>query len=217
MKGIPTSKRNLCPVCGNHHGCKIQDDKWVLCLRGSSQQDAPPGYKFIKPLRNSMGGLFGIDEGDRKDGTWQDRIDRINQRRQQERDAVARLLAVEERSSQYRAVLSQLGRSDQHIQILLERGLTLSEIEQVGFRSWEPGKRVTGATSRLAGIDSRGDRLVGSRGIFIPALNPAGRITGAQIKTDSGRPGKYIWLSSARIDGTGNGPQLPNGEPPLFV
>jgi hypothetical protein len=41
MKGIPTSKKNLCPVCGNHHGCKIQDDKWVLCLRGSSQQDSP--------------------------------------------------------------------------------------------------------------------------------------------------------------------------------
>lgn len=164
-----------------------------------------------------MGGLFGIDDGDRADGTWQDRIDRINQRRQRSMEAVARLLAVEERDHQYRAVLSQLGRSDQHIQVLLERGLSLAEIEQVGFRSWEPGKRVTGATSRLAGIDSRGDRLVGSRGIFIPALDPVGRITGAQIKTDSGRPGKYIWLSSHKEDGTGNGPQLPNGELPLFV
>jgi len=57
-KNTSTSKKNLCPVCSNHHGCKIQDDKWVLCLRGSSQQDAPPGYRFVKPLQNGMGGLF---------------------------------------------------------------------------------------------------------------------------------------------------------------
>jgi rhodanese-related sulfurtransferase len=111
-----------------------------------------------------------------------------------------------------------MGLLPQHIQILLERGLTPTEIEQAGFRSWEPGKRVTSTTSQLAGIDSRGDRLVGSWGIFIPAHNPNGNITGAQLKTDNGRPGKYIWLSSRKEDGTGgNGPHLPNGELPLFV
>lgn len=222
MKGISTSKKNLCPVCGNHHGCKIQEDKRVLCLRGSSQQDAPPGYRFIKPLRNGMGGLFGINNSAHSDGTWQDSIDRINQRRQREREATARLLGteelgIEERDRQYQAVMTQLGLSQQHSQTLLERGLTQAEIEQAGLRSWEPGKRVTDATSQLAGIDSKGDRLVGARGIFIPAYDSWGNITGAQLKTDSNRPGKYIWLSSYKEDGTGNGPHLPGGELPLFV
>lgn len=217
MKAISTSKKNLCPVCGNHHGCKIQEDELVLCLRSSSQQDAPPGYRFIKSLRNGMGGLFGIDDGSSDQGTWQDHLDRINQRRQHERECTRKLLSVEERSRSYRAIVSQLELSPQHIQILLERSLTLAEIEQAGFRSWEPSKRVTGATSQLAGIDSRGDRLVGSRGIFLPAYDPDGHVTGAQLKTDSGRPGKYVWLSSYREEGTGNGPQLPNGELPLFV
>jgi rhodanese-related sulfurtransferase len=218
VKGIPTSKKLLCPVCGNHHGCKIQEDKWVLCLRGTDKEDAPLGYRFIKPLRNLMGGLFVADNSARPDFSWQDRIDRINQRRAQEREAAARLLGIEERNRSYRAVVSQLERSQEHVQALLERGLTSAELEHAGFRSWEPGKRVTGATSQLAGIDSRGDRLVGSKGIFIPAYDPQGNITGAQIKTDNGRPGKYIWLSSHKEDGTGgSGPHLPNGELPLFV
>jgi rhodanese-related sulfurtransferase len=218
VKGIPTSKKLLCPVCGNHHGCKIQEDKWVLCLRGTDKEDAPLGYRFIKPLRNLMGGLFVADKSARPDFSWQDRIDRINQRRAQEREAAARLLGIEERNRSYRAVVPQLERSQEHVQVLLERGLTSAEIEQVGFRSWEPGRRVTGATSQLAGIDSRGNRLVGAGGIFIPAYDPQGNITGAQIKTDSGRPGKYIWLSSHKEDGTGgSGPHLPNGELPLFV
>ena len=206
MKGIPTSKRHICPICGNDHGCKIQEDKWVLCLRADSPQDAPPGYRFVKPLRNAMGGLFALDDGERQHETWQDRIDRINQRRQREREATAKPLSVEERDRSYRAVLSQLELTQEHAQVLLERGLTLAEMEQAGFKSWKTGKRATGATSRLAGIDSRGDRLVGSGGIFIPAFDPVGKITGAQIKTDSGRPGKYIWLSSARADGSGPPP-----------
>lgn len=217
MKGISTSKKNLCPVCGNHHGCKIQEDKWVLCLRGSSQQDAPSGYRFVKPLRNKMGGLFVAGDSDRFDGTWQDRIDRINQRRQQEKKATSRLLSIEERDCQYQAVVSQLELSQQHIQTLFDRGLTQAEIEQAGLRSWEPEKRVTDATSQLAGIDSKGERLVGARGIFIPAYDSWGNITGAQLKTDSNRPGKYIWLSSHKEDGTGNGPHLPGNELPLFV
>jgi len=217
MKGTPTSKKNLCPICGNHHGCKIQGNQLVLCLRSSSQQDAPPGYRFVKSLRNSMGGLFAVDNGDSSDTNWQDRIDRINARRQRKRDKTPRRLNIEERDRQYRSVISQVELLPQHAQILLERGLTLAEIEQAGFLSWEPGKRVSGATSQLAGINKKGDRLGGAKGIFLPAYDPDSHITGAQLKTDDSQLAKYLWLSSAREDGNGgNGPQLPNGELPLF-
>jgi len=51
-------------------------------------------------------------------------------------------------------------------------------------------------------------------GIAIYALDPDGKITGAQVKPDNEKLGKYIWLSSVRQGG--NGPQLPNRELPLF-
>ncbi|MBR8840993.1 MAG: hypothetical protein DSM106950_45305 [Stigonema ocellatum SAG 48.90 = DSM 106950] len=48
---------------GNHHGCATQEDGLIECLRSFSQQDPPPGYRFIKLLRNDMGGLFVFDDG----------------------------------------------------------------------------------------------------------------------------------------------------------
>ncbi|AFZ56871.1 hypothetical protein ACOWPH_00770 [Anabaena sp. PCC 7938] len=62
MKRQYTTKRNPCPVCGNHHGCAIRPDNLIECLRSFSQHDTPAGYRFIKPLRNDMGGLFVQDD-----------------------------------------------------------------------------------------------------------------------------------------------------------
>ena len=58
MKGVYSSLKNLCPICSNHHGCKIHSNQCVFCLRGMGHSDAPPGYRFLKLLRNGMGGLF---------------------------------------------------------------------------------------------------------------------------------------------------------------
>ncbi|WP_235019040.1 hypothetical protein, partial [Tolypothrix sp. NIES-4075] len=63
MKRQYTSKRNLCPICGNHHGCAIREDGLIECLRSFSQQEAPAGYRFLALLRNDMGGLFALDNG----------------------------------------------------------------------------------------------------------------------------------------------------------
>lgn len=219
--GQRTSKRLLCPICNNHHGCSIKDDGAVLCLRGTSEKDAPQGYHFVKLLDSSMGGLFVPNDVNQWQASWQDKVEqRLKQRQRQQEKANKQLLllSLEERDRQYQAVVSQLGVSEEHRQVLLKRGLTQEQIEQAKFRTWVPGKRVTGTSSSLSGIDQRGDRLVGCKGIAIPACSPLNQITGFQIKTDSGRPGKYVWLSSAKEDGSGgNGPQLPNGELPLFV
>lgn len=225
MKSISTSKKNLCPVCGNHHGCKIQDDKWVLCLRGSSQQDAPPGYRFVKPLRNGMGGLFVIDDGydtsNEKEQSKRRQEQELKQRERLEAQAreQAKLLRLSERDEQYRLVNQNLTLTKHHRQTLGERSLTSSEIEfafELGaLRTWNPEQHVFGLSPDLAGLNPVTHRLASVYGIAIYALDPDGKITSATVKPDNEKIGKYIWLSSQRQGG--NGPQLPNGELPLFV
>jgi len=225
VKGIPSSKKNLCPICGNHHGCKIQEDKWVLCLRGSSQQDAPPGYRFVKPLRNGMGGLFialdGSDNWNEQEYfKWQQEQEiKRRQRESAQAQLEAKLLSAKERDEQYRLVNQNLTLTSRHRQTLGDRSLTESEIEFAfeldALRTWNPEQPVFGLSPDLAGLNPTRRCLAGVYGIAIYALDPEGRITGAQVKPDNEKLGKYIWLSSQRQGG--NGPQLPNGELPLFV
>lgn len=225
MKAISISKKNLCPVCGNHHGCKIQEDKWVLCLRGSSQQDAPPGYRFVKPLQNSMGGLFVADDGE-SDWNEEQRAQRQQeqelQRRQRDKAEAqrrAKLLSIEERDRQYRLVNKNLTLTPSHRQVLSARGLTDGEIDlavELGaIRTWNPGQPVLEVSPDLAGVDPFTRSLAGVYGIAIYACDPNANIVGAQLKTDNESKGKYLWLSSR--DRNGNGPQLPNDELPLFT
>ena len=216
MKRQYTTKRNPCPVCGNHHGCAIRPDNLIECLRSFSQHDAPAGYRFIKPLRNDMGGLFVLDDQNAQN---QDKPLYSPQKRADSRQT-NKGLSIEERDRQNRLLLnstvSSLG--TQHFSHLQEqRQLTTQEInwlKDLGWvRSWEPGAySPAGVTSALTGISPEG-KLLGREGIAIAALDPNFQITGFQIATLRTQP-KYIWLSSSYQGGSG--PQLPNGELPLF-
>ncbi len=225
MKGTRSSKNNNCPVCNNGHGCFVNLNRGVLCLRGSSKQDAPPGYRFVKPLRNGMGGLFVPDDGHDNSNeayraAWRQEQDIKRLLRDQElASRQAKLLSISERDAQYRLVNQDLTLIARHRQVLRERGLADTEVHNAvelgALRTWNPGQRIMGISADLAGVDPFTRALTGVDGIAIYAFDPDGFITGAQVKTDSGIPGKYIWLSSQRQ--RGNGPQLPNGELPLFV
>jgi len=264
-RGRRTSRTNPCPICGNHHGCKIFDN-YIYCLRADRLSDGVLGYSYIKELDEGMGSVFvspsfsiEIDRaiarlqlrGERpipakiaqETGYYSSWIWPILQRRnllpnnyQWEHEestrknefkaykaaAKQRLLTVEDRSRQYETLCTQLELSPNHRIELVKRGLSSSAIERIGFRSWVPSRKIEGVTDRLAGIDGRGDRLMGGRGIFIPAKDPFGKMVGGQIRTDNGRPSKYIWVSSVRRNEQnenigGNGPQLPDDELPLFV
>jgi hypothetical protein len=185
-------------------------------LRSFSQHDAPAGYRFIKLLRNNMGGLFVPDD---KSGQIQGERLYSPQNRAGSRK-INKGLSIEERNRQNRLLLnstvSSLG--TQHISHLqTQRHLTTQEInwlKDLGWvRSWEPGLSApVGVTSALAGVSLEG-RLLGREGIVIAALDPNLHITGFQIATLQTKP-KYIWLSSSNQGG--NGPHLPNGELPLF-
>jgi len=222
--GVYTSINYLCPICSNHHGCKIQANNCVFCLRGMGQHDAPRGYRFLKLLRNGMGGLFVPDDGhdnsnEAERAPW--RQEQNIKRRRSDLELASRqakLLSIEDRSTQYRLVNRKLTLIARHRKLLLERGLTAASInfafELGAIATWNPGQRIIGILSDLAGVNPINRTLAGVDGIAIYALDPDGKITGAQVKTDSGTPGKYIWLSSQRQGG--NGPQMPNGELPLF-
>jgi len=217
MKRQYTSKRHLCPVCGNHHGCAIREDGLIECLRSFSEHGTPPGYRFIKPLRNDMGGLFAL-----LDSCFASSITSKAERQQppQEDVKVGNLLSIPERSRQFRLVLQWKATtlSPRHISHLIEkRQLTTEEvnwlISQKWVRTWEPGILApVGIKADLPGISPKG-KLLGMPGFVVAALDPDGHITGMQIATLLDEP-KYIWLSSANRGG--NGPQLPNGELPLF-
>lgn len=141
MKRQYTTKRNPCPVCSNHHGCAIRPDNLIECLRSFSQHDAPAGYRFIKPLRNDMGGLFVLDDQNAQN---QDTPLYSPQKRTDSRQT-NKGLSIEERDRQNRLLLnstvSSLG--TQHFSHLQEqRQLTTQEInwlKDLGWvRSWEP-------------------------------------------------------------------------------
>ena len=130
-RGLRSSKINPCFVCGGQGGaCKVQEDKWVLCLHGFGPTDAPLGFRFVKALRNSMGGLFvRADATDNWNSEQQEqrRQEHELKRRQQEEARArhnAQLLSVEERDSQYRLVNQNLTLVDRHRKNLRSRGLT---------------------------------------------------------------------------------------------
>ena len=208
-RGLRSSKRNPCFVCGGLGGaCKVQEDKWVLCLHGFGPTDAPPGFRFVKALRNSMGGLFVRHDGQEdwhSDEHLQRRQEQEILRRQREEARArhnAQLLSVEERDSQYRLVNQNLTLVDRHRKNLRSRGLTDAEIDlafELGaIRTWNPEQRIFGLSPDLAGMNPLALCLGGMYGIAIYAFDPQGHITSAQLKTENEKPAKYIWLSSAR-------------------
>jgi hypothetical protein len=165
-----------------------------------------------------MGGLFAPTDGDNTPHLTTN----CRERRQpfHQKVKVGELLNIPERDRQFRIVLHWKATtlSPRHSSHLIEkRQLTTDEINwlisQKWVRTWEPGILApVGIKANLPGISPKG-KLLGMPGFVVAALDPDGQITGMQIATLLDEP-KYIWLSSANHGG--NGPQLPNGELPLF-
>ncbi|WP_318284554.1 hypothetical protein [Brasilonema octagenarum] len=217
MKRLYTSKRHPCPICGNNHGCAIHANGLIECLRSFNQQDAPAGYRFIKLLRNDMGGLFVKDDG--SDYSLELGL-KFRQQRYSVNGKVKKRLSVEEHDHLFRLLLQKTVTtlSTQHSSHLQQRRQLSTEeinwLKVLGWlRTWEPGLYAPiGITADLPGI-SPDSKLLGIEGIALAALDPDFQITGFQIATLRTNP-KYIWLSGNNQGGTG--PQLPNGELPLF-
>lgn len=210
MKRLYTSKRNLCPVCGNHHGCAIREDNLIECLRSTSKNDTPQGYRFIKPLRNGMGGLFALAEGDRP-------IEPRHQKRQQQAHKAAAertksAIPVPGIDRAIRKLHRYFGLGSKHRQELRARGLTDTLIDAVPFFSVYPNQELPpGIPANLPGVTRRGDKLYAAgSGYVCPSFDLECRINGWQIRYDNPDfvGSKYRWPTK---------PHLPSGELPITV
>lgn len=117
---------------------------------------------------------------------------------------------VETRDATYRAFLSKLTLSSDHRENLLNRGLTVDEIEKLGYKTMP----FLGLTTMAKQLRAEGLYLSGvpgfykssndnwtfiheKRGILIPVKDIQGRIQGLQIRLDDVRNRKFRWISSA--------------------
>lgn len=210
------SKREPCENCGHSHGCARLESLWLNCLRAFSQNDVAPGYRFVQPLKNGMGGLLApVGEQQERPENYQRKLEskRITHK--------LPLLSIEDRDRQYRLVNENLRFVPRHQEELQRRGLSESEInftiEMGWLRTWNSGQLIRGLSPNLAGTDcSRGiPELKHHSGFAVWAIDPQGRITGGQIANDDRSFGKHLWLSSSKQGGVKQ--HLPNGESPLFV
>ena len=195
-KAIASSKRNPCPICEKTHGCKISDNL-IMCLRGDSNWSIP-GWKYLKPLRGGMGGLFGADSGERQEY-------RPEQQPKAAKPSNITPLTDEQLDREARKILKQLGLSAKHREQLHGRGLTDEQIDQRGFKSVDRYQEfnLISISPNFPGMGDKGTLANSGSGILIPIRNIKGLIIGFQLARDDREP-KYQWLwgsSDRRVSG----------------
>lgn len=122
---------------------------------------------------------------------------------------------IDTRHATYSALLDKLSLASDHKKNLLQRGLTLQEIERLGYKT----SPILGTTAIAKQLQNDGIYLSGVpgffrkkdgqwsftyewRGILIPVRDLAGRIQGLQLRRDSTERRKYRWISTAnKCDG----------------
>lgn len=116
---------------------------------------------------------------------------------------------VESRHATYSALLAKLSLAKDHKENLLNRGLTESDIERLGYKTTP----IIGMSSLAKQLQSDGLYLAGvpgfyrtetgdwtfvkeKRGILIPVRDANGLIQGLQIRRDNVQKRKFRWISS---------------------
>lgn len=205
------SKQRLCPVCQNHHGCRIFSDGKVWCLRVTNQADVPESYRLISWLNGGMGAsLVPVDSKS------QDRKDRQRQQRektQRKRQRNLSQLPVEDRDKAIRRMHSHIGlsRSDRLL-LKQRRGMTDDQIDRGLYFSVHPYQDLpTNIPLNFPGVHWSGRTLTNKyKGIACPLFDSRGLAHGLQIRITDDKTaeeeGRYRWLS---------GSQLSSGELPL--
>ncbi|MCF3627377.1 hypothetical protein L2E65_21690 [Planktothrix agardhii 1801] len=168
-----------------------------MCLRGDSNWSIP-GWKYLKPLRGGMGGLFGDYSGERQEY-------RPEQQPKAAKPSNITPLTDEQLDREARKILKQLGLSAKHREQLHGRGLTDEQIDQRGFKSVDRYQEfnLISISPNFPGMGDKGTLANSGSGILIPIRNIKGLIIGFQLARDDREP-KYQWLwgsSDRRVSG----------------
>ena len=125
------------------------------------------------------------------------------------------LADIEVRDRTYRQLLALLSLAPDHLENLKNRGLTESEIQELGYKTTPVfgtvalARRLLEAGCYLSGVpgfyrdeEENWTFVQQARGILIPVRNRNGLIQGMQIRRDQVEKRKFRWVSSAdRKDG----------------
>jgi Domain of unknown function (DUF3854) len=191
-KWIRVSKNRHCPICDKPDWCMIAEDNLaVICARVESDIDAgSKGAGWIHRLSDPRP-VFNTPEHQPNVLTFP-------------------LASISRRNLAYNYLLSELRLLDSHRDNLQKRGLTDSDIADLGYKTLSSDDRdaITqrlAITLRLAGvpgfyIDNGNVELAGSPGILIPVRDIEYRIQAFQVRCDNINGGKYKWISSAGKD-----------------
>lgn len=221
MSGVPVrhrfGKSNPCKVCGKGSSfCAERIDGMVMCGHSREAHLSVAGWKFIRNLGASMGGLwapaslfseddlsnFGSGDSPLQLPTGKGKgIERpaspsVIEEAPKEKTA-PKGLPENARAAAHKNLSKQLELSEAHRRTLInKRGLSGEQVEKLereGFRSIDHGQRFPGVKG--AGFHDDGQYL-GPAGLLIPARNDDGEIIGYQIAPDHpGDGGKYKWIS----------------------
>lgn len=122
---------------------------------------------------------------------------------------------IETRHKTYSALLAKLTLANDHIENLKNRGLSINDIERLGYKTTPIlgmstiAKQLVNDGYELAGVpgffrcsDDSWTFIQEQRGILIPVRDIEGRIQGLQIRRDNAVKRKFRWVSSTeRKDG----------------
>jgi hypothetical protein len=215
-------KRN-CPICaGARTDCRQSATGLIHCR---DTEASPTGFTLVGV--DAIGFSMWADKtisaaSEEQQEQWRrEREAQKQQRLKEERERRAAALTEKERDTEIRKILGQLDLKPSHRENLRRRGLSDAQIDAGDFRSvgdWHPLEEPV--SSRLAGVDLDGRRLITYAGYLCFTRNGDGLFTGWQLKTDNPEKanGKYKWPSS-KTKKRPNSPtvHLPNGEWPLQI
>lgn len=209
-------KTNPCPICDSHSGkCKTSDRGLTLCMSLVDGNASPAGYRFVRPSKNGLWGIWAVDEGDRTDfdrQAWQANLDRRNaERAQQDEQRRSRSMPVGLRHKLYSEILNALELHPDDRADLHRRGFSDQAIARRGFKSIERWNRLSREyPQNLPGLAHDGRSLaVAGDGYLCPLKDADGQIHGLQLRLRGAIANKYRWLS------TDSNHRLENGEVPL--
>ena len=202
------SKDNPCPICGKPDWCGIAEDgSFAVCMRIES----------FNPTENH-GWLHVLNENHNYKPSNFKKTSRPKQKKSKVQ--IDTSYSKIRSPKVYNTLVDKLSLSDEHIEELINRGLTPDEAEKLkaeGYRTFpanafqrmkiaqEINDKHKDTIYSVAGFHKTKNGLpnfTGYPGIMIPVKDPFGAIQGFQIRLDDPNgEGKYRWFSSKNYEG----------------